>query len=178
MDFHIFRLFFSLANKSAIADWFILFFANFLPYLLVISFILLIFKFQGWKKKIWFSVFGALSVILARGILVELIRFFSFRPRPSLILELSPLIEKLSPSFPSGHASLFFALAVALWFFNKKWGLWFAGISFIMSLARISAGTHWPSDILGGVLVGMLASILVFVLLYKTIPGAEKIMEE
>ncbi|PIY74247.1 MAG: hypothetical protein COY85_03785, partial [Candidatus Portnoybacteria bacterium CG_4_10_14_0_8_um_filter_40_50] len=46
--------------------------------------------------------------------------------------------------------------------YNKKLGLWFLGASIFMSLARVVAGVHYPLDILGGAIVGILVAFSVF----------------
>lgn len=58
-------------------------------------------------------------------------------------------------SFPSDHAVLFFALATAVFLFDRKIG-WFLYVYavFCISLPRIFLGIHYPSDILAGALFG------------------------
>jgi undecaprenyl-diphosphatase len=62
--------------------------------------------------------------------------------------------------FPSDHAALFFAFATLVWINNRRLGvvalLWAA----IMSATRIYLGYHYPTDVIGGVVLG---SSLVFI---------------
>ena len=62
-------------------------------------------------------------------------------------------------SFPSDHAALSFALASAVWIGSRRLGLpcllWAV---LIVSLPRIYLGKHYPSDILVGALLGLLAT--------------------
>ncbi len=69
-----------------------------------------------------------------------------------------PLISQSSKeaSFPSGHATFYFALATIVYFYNKKVGIWFFIVSFFIAVARVFVGVHWPSDILAGALLGIL----------------------
>jgi undecaprenyl-diphosphatase len=68
-------------------------------------------------------------------------------------------------SFPSDHAALFFALATLIWISHRRLGafafLWAA----IASSTRIYLGYHYPSDILGGAVVGIF-----MVLLFQRVP--------
>jgi undecaprenyl-diphosphatase len=59
-------------------------------------------------------------------------------------------------SFPSDHAVLFFSMATGLIFISKRIGI-FALIFtfFIIGLPRIYLGLHYPTDILGGMVVGV-----------------------
>lgn len=60
-------------------------------------------------------------------------------------------------SFPSGHTSQAFALATTLSFQYKKWYvilpayLWATSVGY----SRMYQGKHYPSDVLGGALVGV-----------------------
>jgi len=59
-------------------------------------------------------------------------------------------------SFPSDTTTLFFALAMAIWSTNRGLGLLAFGWSlFVICLPRIYFGFHYPSDIIGGALIGM-----------------------
>jgi membrane-associated phospholipid phosphatase len=59
-------------------------------------------------------------------------------------------------SFPSDHAVLFFALATGIFFASRRAGwLMFIYISAIICLPRVFLGVHYPSDILGGAVIGL-----------------------
>ena len=63
-------------------------------------------------------------------------------------------------SFPSGHSTLFMAIAVAIFLCHKKVGCWFVLFAFLIGVARIMAGVHFPVDILGGFLFGAIISYI------------------
>ena len=71
------------------------------------------------------------------------------------------LIPESGYSFPSGHAAFYFALSMGVYLYNKKLGAAFFVVSVLMGIARIFAGVHWPADILGGALVGIVTALLV-----------------
>lgn len=93
---------------------------------------------------------------------MELIRAVYGRVRPFEALGLKTLFTETSASFPSGHATFFFALATAVYLYNRRWGWWFFAAALLISLARVAAGVHYPSDIFGGALVGIVVATLVY----------------
>lgn len=138
-----------------------IFLAEYLPYLMVAAFLVFAYYEAGWRKKFYLFAEGAIAVMLARGILTEAIRFFYHHERPFSFYGFSPLISESGWSFPSGHMAFFFALAMVLWYANRRWGTWFFVLSAIMGIARVYAGVHWPLDILGGIIAGILSAMLV-----------------
>jgi undecaprenyl-diphosphatase len=112
-----------------------------------------------WERRAGFlMLIGSVSSLLDNLIKMEMARQ---RPTANLVHILTP-----APgfSYPSGHAVFFtwlsFMLAFALaphvrprW----RWALWTgAGVVIVLAcLARVWAGDHWPSDVLGGFLLGL-----------------------
>lgn len=142
----------------------IIFCAQYLPYILVAVFLLiLIFSKETLREKIKFFIFTAISVFLSRVVITEIIRYFYYVPRPFVNNDIVPLIShEATGSFPSGHAAFFFALAMAVYYFNRKWGVIFFVSAILMGLARIIAGVHWPIDILAGAIIGILSAIILY----------------
>lgn len=59
-------------------------------------------------------------------------------------------------SFPSDHATFFFALATCLFFVSKKVGSFsYLYAFFVICLTRIYKGEHYPTDILVGAMLGI-----------------------
>jgi undecaprenyl-diphosphatase len=65
------------------------------------------------------------------------------------------------PSFPSDHAAAAFAIAFAIFFLSRPAGAAFLVVAAAISLDRIFIGLHYPGDVGGGLLVGLLAAGLV-----------------
>ncbi len=156
LDILIFQQINGLAGRWGFFDALGVFFASYFQYVLAVLVILL------FRRNIRAIFWSLAAVVLARLGAVELIRLFWSRPRPFVENSVNLLIEKANePSFPSGHAALFFALSAVVYFYNKKAGVFFFIASFLISISRVFVGVHWPSDILAGALVGIFSGWLV-----------------
>ncbi|MFZ2205152.1 MAG: phosphatase PAP2 family protein, partial [Minisyncoccia bacterium] len=164
MNNQIFSFFFNLAHKSPNFDWLVVFFADVFPYIVIMLtglFLVINYKIlpsknpfkefiNKWKifGLVFFSVFLSL---IADQILKVLIH----TPRPFLSLpKVHSLFIETGFAFPSGHATIFSALAFSIFFLNKKVGYFFMFFALLIGLARIIAGVHFPVDILGGFILG------------------------
>jgi undecaprenyl-diphosphatase len=161
IDKIIFQAINGLAHQWWFLDWLGVFLANYLSYFLILIAVFVLIKEKKWRQRIYFFCLALLSVILARGIIVETIRFFYYKPRPFSALQIQPLIDhNITSSFPSGHAAAYFALALAIFYFDKKWGGWALSMGVLMGAGRIFTGLHWPLDILAGALIGLVTVFL------------------
>ncbi len=158
---YLFHFIFGLSHRNFLLDDLGVFFAQYLPYAAVLGFLAFIFLFDGWKKRLLVFGEGALVAILARGIITEAIRFFYHSPRPFQALNLPALIGESGYSFPSGHAALFFGIAMTMVYLNRRIGIWYFIFAAANGLARIFVGVHWPFDIVGGAVVGILSAMLI-----------------
>lgn len=89
-----------------------------------------------------------------------IIKAIAQAPRPFLVLENVTLLLPYGSydSFPSGHATLFSALATALYFYNHRVGAWFAFGALVIGIARIAVGIHYPIDVVVGYGLGIVIS--------------------
>ena len=161
MQTFLFNWFFSLAHQHAIIDALIVFVSSYLSYFLLLSFLVFLYFKKSWKNRLFLFIEGALAVILARGLVTEIIRFFYDSPRPLSMLGIDALIFESSNSFPSGHMTFYFGLAAILWFENRRFAGWFAFFTLLIGAARIAAGVHWPLDIAGGIAIGVASGLVV-----------------
>jgi len=84
------------------------------------------------------------------------------RPLESMPLNLAPgnhPFYRLS-SFPSDHATLVFGLCTVILLRHKWLGLVSFAWMMVICAARVALGLHWPSDILGGLILGVVAVAL------------------
>ncbi|MDO8676689.1 MAG: phosphatase PAP2 family protein [Candidatus Azambacteria bacterium] len=162
-DLKLFYFFNNLTGRSGIFDWIVIFGAEYLGWFVAVAFLAFLY-FSLFSKSEKFRIFlvAIVSMVLSRFIITEIIRFLYCRPRPFMTYTLNQLVGEANCSFPSGHAAFFFALAMAIYFYNKKWGAWFFVVATSISVSRIVVGVHYPSDILGGAVIGILSACIVF----------------
>ncbi len=92
------------------------------------------------------------------------------RIRPyEIISSLNILIEAQHDfSFPSGHTACSFAAAWVLWrVAPRKYSIPAMILAVLISLSRLYVGVHYPTDILGGLIVGVFAAEASYRLLRK-----------
>ena len=154
MNNQIFFFFYNFAHQSDFLDKVIIFFALYFPYVVVVlvAFLLL---FLHKKKEILLVFFsGCLAYVFA-----YVLKYLIHTPRPFDVFSLvHSLITESGYAFPSGHATFFMALAVAIFFYHKKAGYIFMFFALLIGFARIMAGVHFPIDILGGFILGAIIS--------------------
>lgn len=161
MDADLALLINSLAGRSVAMDTTIMFFASYLAYLLIACALLSVAYALYKKREAWEAFFVALTaVIISRGVITELIRFFYHRRRPFSDLPVHELFTTTAWSFPSGHAAFFFSLATALYLYDRRWGIAFFAGALLIGFARVAAGVHYPLDVAGGAGIGLFSALL------------------
>jgi undecaprenyl-diphosphatase len=109
------------------------------------------------RRATAFVAFSAVYSLIYNGV-DQLIR----RPRPTGLAH--TITQLMGHSFPSGHAGFFVwlsVLAVVLLARRLPRPLyltsWAVAVVFVLAagVSRIYVGAHWPSDVLGGLLVGV-----------------------
>src|SRR3989338_1546099 len=162
VDLYLFNLINGYAKKSRILDFFAVCFAEYAGYALVV--ILLLYAAITAHWQIFFI--SLLAGLAARFIINEVIYFFYKRKRPMEVLLINSLIKKPNhPSFPSGHASFFFGISLALLLFNAPSAVVFLAVSGFIGLARVFCGVPLSSDILAGIVVGFVPFLLILSLI-------------
>jgi undecaprenyl-diphosphatase len=65
-------------------------------------------------------------------------------------------------SFPSHHATMFYALATGIFLASRRLGYFaFIYVTFFIAFPRVYLGYHYPTDILAGATVGVLTATLI-----------------
>ena len=157
----------SFAGKYPTLDIVAVFFAEYVAYIFALFFIIALLLQSDARRRLHVIFVSGLSVILASGIIRTALNYFFYRPRPFVAYNITPLIShEATASFPSGHATFFFTIATIIFLYmSRRWGVWAYVIAALMGLARVYAGVHYPLDIVGGAIIGVLSPFLIRMIL-------------
>ena len=142
-------------------------------FLIILSLLLMLFK-----KTRRFGTAMAIGLAIGAAFTNLFLKIIIARPRPYAdesgfyypLWQLLGQHMESDKSFPSGHTTAAFASMVPLFALGNKKVSWLALVfAVLMGISRIYLVVHFPSDVLGDIIVGTLAGILA-VLIAKRLP--------
>ncbi len=109
------------------------------------------------------GILAACALILEFGLNDYVLKPLIARPRPFMTFEIYPIIERPTGfSFPSGHSASALAVATMV-MLGKHPARHLVMISaLLMAFSRMYLMVHYPSDVLAGILVGILCAWIVY----------------
>jgi undecaprenyl-diphosphatase len=111
-----------------------------------------------WRRP-WLLVLLLAADAVANGLAYELRQWIG-RERPPLVYpEPKPLVGvPHSGAFPSGHTATAFACATVLAWASPRLRIPAFLLAAAIGCSRIYVGVHWPLDVLGGAVLGVLVA--------------------
>ncbi len=104
------------------------------------------------------------SSLILSSLIARLIKITVNRIRPYILIN-NLNIKKIgidNYSFPSGHTTSAFSIAVMLALFFPHIAVITVGIAFLVGVSRMYLGVHYPTDVLVGMLLGTFSSFVVY----------------
>lgn len=182
IDKAVFQAVNSLAGVNSALDWFFRLGADdhIIPVVLTLL-VLFTLPLAGNRRRREDAFAGVLSVfaavVIAMLLLFVLNNIF-FRPRPFTSFEVNLLFYNNTDSaFPSNPATLFFAMTIGVFFYNRKVSYAMLIVGFYACFSRVAAGVHYPLDIVGGFLLGGASACLARVAVPLYLPLARKLTD-
>ncbi len=134
--------------------------------------------FIGWgtvsvrrREFIFLSIFTLpLSYIISR-----IASALYYNPRPFVSEHLTPLIHHIADNgFPSDHALLTGTLAAIVTVFDKRIGALLWVLAIMVGGARVLAGIHHTTDIIGSYIIAIAGLAIGYILMYHLVPSHYK----
>ena len=127
---------------------------------------------DGTRRDLALAVFGEramfiLATLAASGLLPQAIKLFVGRGRPKFLDAEGPFFFKSFTfdasyaSFPSGHSTTMFAMAMAFGYLTPRWRAPLFLLAAVIALSRVVVRSHYPTDIFAGACLGAGAAYLV-----------------
>jgi undecaprenyl-diphosphatase len=110
-------------------------------------------RWRPWRRT---AVAAGLSAGLALGI-GKIISELVDRSRPFVVDPSGVHLfsgHSADPGFPSDHATGAFAVAMAIWLRDRRWGTVALIAAAVLSVGRVAIGVHFPSDVVAGAALG------------------------
>lgn len=122
--------------------------------------IILLFMIKKETRKI--AMFAVVALLLEVIVVEEVLKPIFIRERPFVVNPIPLIIKEPSGySFPSGHAASAFAVTFFLFLNNVRFKNTLLILAGLMAFSRLYVYVHYPTDVLAGILIGMMIAVLI-----------------
>ena len=128
-------------------------------------------SFKIFNNKLNIFFLFLFSGTLITGVLTQIIKHVVGRPRPNHAIDNNSFsinffnLDSAFHSFPSGHSSTIFLLALVLSLYTPKIKYFYLFFASLVALSRVVVGAHYFADIVGGAaiaFIGFKVTLIIF----------------
>lgn len=163
-DYKLFHLINGLAKRWRWLDYCGIFCAVYLIWLMAAA-ALVFFWYLPAQINRWRYLFTLLASSASAYAVSAFIGFTYGRARPFVDLDGARQLITTSffhKSFPSSHATLAFALAFTVLWFNRPLGIVMLILAAAVAWGRVFVGVHYPVDVAAGAILGGMMSYIMY----------------
>lgn len=147
-------------------------------YLLFAVVLVMAYTWYKTNKRLEF-VLAVILAALTALIVAKLAGALYYDPRPFVTEHVKPLIPHGTDNgFPSEHTIAAITLTTVIFFYRKKFAAAALALSLVVGIARVAAHVHSPIDIIGGIIIGIIAGYLGYkistLVAKKLVPGSKQ----
>lgn len=159
---------YSLASHHATARALAVFCASYLVYLMAVVWLVVV----AWRRS------RLTLALVVRVVVMVLLAYLTAKILGGIVVDQRPyLADHVRPlttiahdnGFPSDHTLLAAAIGASLWWIDRRWVTLFALATLLVMLGRLAIGAHHTLDVVGSVVVVLVAMLVVTALPF---PGA------
>jgi len=157
--------FFNQTLSNKFFDFLARFFDKPDPFIIPLVIIWLYFFIKGNRQRRISLLLILLVILLTDTFSSRIFKPLIGRSRPCAIYDLNlPIGFSSSFSMPSSHATNISGFSIYLIYLRKKWSYFLIPLIFFVSISRVYAGIHYPSDLVAGWTLGFLIASGVYLL--------------
>ncbi|MCR8433662.1 MAG: phosphatase PAP2 family protein [Crenarchaeota archaeon] len=152
--------------RTPLVNWFMIYYTTYGNYIFaLIEGLILIFSRKRNYRDILYLVLNSYAGWFIADRIVESLKNIVRRPRPYVLFNsIEPLVKSDGFSFPSGHSSAAWALALPFMMVINSHKVKFTLVLFatLISFSRVYCGVHFLSDVIFGGCIGYVISKSIF----------------
>lgn len=119
----------------------------------------------GTRERYQIGIVVAVFAVALANSSIEVLNNFYFRDRPFLNHEAELLFYRpTDSSFPANSTTAAFAIAGSVGIFQRRLAIVIASLAALYAFSRVYVGVHYPLDVVGGAVFGLVAVPIAVVL--------------